>query len=211
MTLAAFAEKHSRPPKAVINEVNGNVRATDATIAALVTELGGSPGRVGRAALAAPSRAPCSPRPSRPSPRLTHDVARRAARPGRHGRTAAHAARRQIATPNAETCPVTPDRPPPRPARPPQAAHLRRAAPPAQRAALLAIVAGATRRDSYTVAELRARRCDPFRATPRVIAAAVRLGTPPEVAAATLAAAQSAVVGAIGAAVAPTPVLRRAA
>lgn len=42
MTVAEFAEKHGRPVKAVSNEINGNVRASTATIAGLVAELGGT-------------------------------------------------------------------------------------------------------------------------------------------------------------------------
>lgn len=44
MTINAFAERHSLPAKAVSNAINGNVRPTDALIAALVAELGGTAG-----------------------------------------------------------------------------------------------------------------------------------------------------------------------
>ena len=42
LTVQAFAEKHGRNRNSVSNEINGNVRATDATIDALIAELGGS-------------------------------------------------------------------------------------------------------------------------------------------------------------------------
>lgn len=43
MSLAAFAEKYELPRSSITNHVNGTVRATDDTIAALIAELGGTP------------------------------------------------------------------------------------------------------------------------------------------------------------------------
>jgi len=42
-TIDAFASKHGLIRAAVSNQVNGNVRPTDATITALIAELGGTP------------------------------------------------------------------------------------------------------------------------------------------------------------------------
>jgi plasmid maintenance system antidote protein VapI len=42
-SVAAFAEKHGLVRASVANHINGTVRATDDTIAALVEELGGTP------------------------------------------------------------------------------------------------------------------------------------------------------------------------
>ncbi len=42
-SVAAFAEKHDLVRASVANHINGTVRATDDTIAALVAELGGTP------------------------------------------------------------------------------------------------------------------------------------------------------------------------
>jgi plasmid maintenance system antidote protein VapI len=41
-TVAAFAEKHDLARASVANHVNGTVKATDDTVAALVAELGGT-------------------------------------------------------------------------------------------------------------------------------------------------------------------------
>lgn len=40
--LSEFADRHNLPRSSVSNHLNGTVRATDDTIAALVTELGGT-------------------------------------------------------------------------------------------------------------------------------------------------------------------------
>lgn len=42
MTVEAFADKYKLPRPSFSNAINGNVRATDAAIEALVTELGGT-------------------------------------------------------------------------------------------------------------------------------------------------------------------------
>jgi plasmid maintenance system antidote protein VapI len=41
-TIQAFAEKHDLVRASVANHINGTVRATDDTIAALIAELGGT-------------------------------------------------------------------------------------------------------------------------------------------------------------------------
>lgn len=43
MPLSEFADKYNIPRTSVANHVNSNVKASDATIAALVSELGGTP------------------------------------------------------------------------------------------------------------------------------------------------------------------------
>jgi plasmid maintenance system antidote protein VapI len=42
LTLTEFADKHELPRSAVSNAINGNVRATDEMVAALIQELGGT-------------------------------------------------------------------------------------------------------------------------------------------------------------------------
>lgn len=42
LTIAGFAAKYDLNEKAVSNAINGNVRATDGVLAALVAELGGT-------------------------------------------------------------------------------------------------------------------------------------------------------------------------
>jgi plasmid maintenance system antidote protein VapI len=42
LTVAGLAEKYSLNEKAVSNAINGNVRATDGVLSALVAELGGT-------------------------------------------------------------------------------------------------------------------------------------------------------------------------
>ncbi len=103
--------------------------------------------------------------------------------------------------------------PAPRPPRPAAKKRPRYDAPhhQVQRAVLLTLVAGARVRDDHTLQELRRRRVCPFRATPRVVAAALRLGAAPDAAAAMLAAAQPAVVAALSAGVTLAAPLGRAA
>lgn len=43
LTVSAFAEKHNRPVTTISNVINGNVRAGDEDIAALIAEFGGDP------------------------------------------------------------------------------------------------------------------------------------------------------------------------
>lgn len=43
LTVSQFAEKYELNRSAISNHINGNVRATPDTIAALVSELGGTP------------------------------------------------------------------------------------------------------------------------------------------------------------------------
>ena len=43
MSVAEFAEKHSRPASQISNVINGNWKPNDADVAALVAQFGGSP------------------------------------------------------------------------------------------------------------------------------------------------------------------------
>jgi plasmid maintenance system antidote protein VapI len=43
LTVAGLADKYSLNEKAVSNAINGNIRASDGVVAALVAELGGTP------------------------------------------------------------------------------------------------------------------------------------------------------------------------